>query len=389
MKRMIDVDVLIIGCGMAGLVAARKTSESKLSTMISSTGLGSTVLSSGTIDLIGYFNDGEVRKPIETLNEFISQNPNHPYAIVGRERILKAFQEFNEKYNSFTRYEGNLEKNMTLLTPLGLFKPTLLAQSSMIAGTRENLEGSKVLVAGFRNLVNHTPALIAKSLKENWGIDANYIKLDRSETQPVQLALLLESNSEDIIKSLNEHNLGSYDYLALPPVLGIRQTGEILSEFEDSLGVKVFETMSFPPSVPGLRLQQLLEQPCIKNSVEIRLRWRAVEIKTTKQGCQTQVVEDDSKHEISSKAVIIATGQIMRDEINMTSEKGSQESINPQILEYLKTDEEMRLIYKGKSFENVFVAGSALSEKNMTGLGTPLSTGFASATEVINYLRRN
>jgi hypothetical protein len=73
----------------------------------------------------------------------------------------------------------------------------------------------------------------------------------------------------------------------------------------------------------------------------------------------------------------------------MTSEKGSQESINPQILEYLKTDEEMRLIYKGKSFENVFVAGSALSEKNMTGLGTPLSTGFASATEVINYLRRN
>ncbi|WXG40442.1 MAG: FAD-binding protein [Candidatus Freyarchaeum deiterrae] len=386
---MIDVDVLIIGCGMAGLVAARKISESNLSTMIVSTGLGSTVLSSGTIDLIGYFDGGEVRKPIETLDEFISQNPSHPYAVVGRERVLKAFQEFNEKYDSFIRYEGNLEKNMTLLTPLGLFKPTLLAQSSMIAGKRENLEGSKVLVVGFRNLLNHTPALIAKSLKENWGIDADYIKLDRSETQPVQLALLLETNREDIIKNLNEYNLGNYDYLAFPPVLGIRQTGEILSEFEDSLGAKVFETMSFPPSVPGLRLQQLLEHPCIQNGVEIRLGWRAIEIKTIKQGCQTQVAEDDNRQEISSKAVIVATGQIMRDEINITSEKNFQGSINPQILEYLNTDKEMRLIYEGKSFEHVFVAGSALSEKNMTGLGTPLSTGYASATEVINYLRRN
>jgi glycerol-3-phosphate dehydrogenase subunit B len=388
-KRVIDVDVLVIGCGMAGLVAARKISESNLSTMIVSTGLGSTVLSSGTIDLIGYFDGGEVRKPIETLDEFISQNPSHPYAIVGKERILKAFREFNEKYDSFTRYEGNLEKNMTLLTPLGLFKPTLLAQSSMIAGARENLEGSKVLVVGFRNLLNHTPALIAKSLKENWGIDADYIKLDRSETQPVQLALLMESNSEDIIKKLNEYNLGSYDYLALPPVLGIRRTGEILSEFENGFGAKAFEIMSFPPSVPGLRLQQLLEQPCVQNGVEIRLGWRVIEIKTAKQGCQIQVVEDDSKNEIFSKAVIIATGQIMRDEINITSENNFQGSINPQILEYLKTDEEMRLIYEGKSFENIFVAGSALSEKNMTGLGTPISTGFASATEVINYLRGN
>nr|MDO8082038.1 FAD-binding protein [Candidatus Freyarchaeota archaeon] len=385
---MIDIDVLIIGCGMAGLVAARKISEANLSTMVIATGLGSTVLSSGTIDLIGYFDGGKVRKPMETLDEFISQNPGHPYAIVGRERILQAFQEFNEKYDSFTRYEGNLEKNLTLLTPLGLFKPTLLAQSSMIRGTRENLEGSKVLVIGFRNLLNHTPALIAKSLKENWEIDADYIKLDRSETQPVQLALLLESHSEEIIQSLNEHNLGNYDYLALPPVLGIRRTREILSEFEDILGAKAFETMSFPPSVPGLRLQQLLEQPCIQNGVEIRLGWRAVEIKTTKKGCQTQIVENDSKQEISSKAVIIATGQIMRDEI-IASEKDFQGSINPQILEYLKTDKEMRLIFGGKSFENIFVAGSALSEKNMTGLGTALSTGYASAAEVIKYLKGN
>jgi glycerol-3-phosphate dehydrogenase subunit B len=386
---MIEVDVLIIGCGMAGLVAARKISESNLKTMIISTGLGSTVLSSGTIDLIGYFEGGEVGKPIETLDKFISQNQSHPYAIIGRERILKAFQEFNEKYNSFARYEGNLEKNISLLTPLGLFKPTFLAQSSMIGGERENLEGSKVLVVGFRNLLNHTPALIAKSLKENWGINADYIKLNRSETQPIQLALLLESNSKDVIKGLNEYNLGDYDYVALPPVLGIRRTGEIISEFENSLGAKVFETMSFPPSVPGLRLQQLLEQPCIQNGVEIRLGWRAVEIKTTQQDCQTHVVEDDSRQDISSKAVIIATGQIMRDEINITGENDFKGSINPQILEYLKTNEEMRLIYEGKSFENIFVAGSALSEKNMIGLGTSLSTGYASAAEVINYLRGN
>lgn len=384
---MIDVDVLIIGCGMAGLVAARKISEDRLSTMVIATGLGSTVLSSGTIDLIGYCDDRKGREAIEILDEFISRNPSHPYAIVGRERILKAFQEFNEKYDSFTRYEGNLEENMVLLTPLGLFKPTLLAQFSMVEGRKENLEGSKVLVIGFRNLLNHTPALIAKSLREYWGIDADYIKLDRSESQPVQLAIFLESHSEEIIKSINEYNLGSYDYLALPPILGIRRTREILSEFENSLGAKAFEIMSFPPSVPGIRLQQLLEHPCTKNGVEIRLGWRAVEVKTKKQECQTQVLECDSKCEISSRAVILATGQIIRDEINITSEKNFQFSINPQMLEYQKTDKEMKLTFNGKSLENIFVAGSAISEKNMTGLGASLSTGYASATEVIKHLK--
>lgn len=382
---MIDVDVLIIGCGMAGLFAARKISEEKIKTMVIATGLGSTVVSSGTIDLIGYCGDSK-GKVVEMLDNFISHNPSHPYAIVGREKILKALQEFLKKYDSFIRYEGNLGENMMLLTPLGLFKPTLLAQTSMIEGKKENLEDSKVLVIGFRNLVNHTPALIAKSLKENWGIEADYIKLERTENQPIQLALLLESRSEEVIKSIKEHNVGSYDYLALPPVLGIRKTKEILSEFENSLGVKAFETMSFPPSIPGLRLQQLLEQPCIKNGVEIRLGWRVIELKTTKQGCQTQVLENDRKHEISSRAVIIATGQIMRDEINIKNES-FQGTVNPQILDYLKTDKEMKLIFNGKSIENIFVACSALSEKTMTGLGTSLSTGYASATEVIKYLK--
>lgn len=383
------IDVLVIGCGMAGLVAARKTSEANLSTMVISTGLGSTVLSSGTIDLLGYLDDKEVEKPVEALDEFISRNPAHPYSLVGKQRILEAVKEFKEKYNSFTSYEGDLEKNETLLTPLGLFKPTCLAQSSIVKGTRENLEDSKILVVGFRNLLNHSPALIARSLKENWRIDADHIKLDRSETQPIQLALLMDSHSDEIIKSLKEYNLESYDYLSLPPVLGIRRTNDIIIKLEDALGAKVFETMSFPPSVPGLRLQQLLEQPCIQNGVEIRLGWRVTEINTTKQGCQTKIIENESKHEISSKTVIVATGQIMRDEIGLTGEKAFQGSINAQTLQYLKTDKKLRLLKNGGISENIFVAGSAISERDMIGLGTSLSTGYASALEVINYLKGN
>ncbi|MHA1578419.1 MAG: anaerobic glycerol-3-phosphate dehydrogenase subunit B [Candidatus Freyarchaeota archaeon] len=381
-----DVDVLIIGCGMAGLVAARKTSEAKLSTLVIATGYGSTALSSGTIDLLGYFNGREVSKPMDTLDKFMKQNPNHPYTVVGAERILRAFREFREKYDSFITYEGSLEKNESLLTPLGLFKPTCLAQSSIMRGTRENLRDSKVLVAGFRNLSNHTPALIARSLRENWAIEADYIKLDRKEIQPIQLALLLEFHSDEIIKTLSKHSLGGYDCLALPPVLGIRRTAEIVSEFEDALGMRVFETMSFPPSIPGLRLQQLLEQPCAQNGVEIRLGWRAVKIKTSDQGCQTKAIENGDERIISSKAVILATGQVMRDEISVASEKNFQGTTN-SILEYQVIDDRFRLVKNGESFENIFVAGSALSETNMTGLGVSLSTGYATAVEAIKFLR--
>jgi glycerol-3-phosphate dehydrogenase subunit B len=53
--------------------------------------------------------------------------------------------------------------------------------------------------------------------------------------------------------------------VGLPAVLGVRYTSKIIQNLEKDLGLPVFEIPTLPPSIPGLRLNQLLSE-AIKNN---------------------------------------------------------------------------------------------------------------------------
>lgn len=52
---MREFDVVVVRCGAAGLMSAYELAKRNISVLIVSKGLGATAMSSGTIDLVGYF----------------------------------------------------------------------------------------------------------------------------------------------------------------------------------------------------------------------------------------------------------------------------------------------------------------------------------------------
>ena len=73
------VDVIVLGAGMAGLVAAIRLAEAGLRVTTVAKGYGSLRLAPATIDILGYRPD-PVDSPAQALPGFAAAHPEHPYA---------------------------------------------------------------------------------------------------------------------------------------------------------------------------------------------------------------------------------------------------------------------------------------------------------------------
>ncbi|MHA1832917.1 MAG: FAD-dependent oxidoreductase, partial [Candidatus Baldrarchaeia archaeon] len=81
---MREFDVVVIGCGAAGLMSAYELSKRNNSVLVVSRGLGATAMSSGTIDLMGYFPSGKfVETPMDAVKKIAEKYPQHPYGVLG------------------------------------------------------------------------------------------------------------------------------------------------------------------------------------------------------------------------------------------------------------------------------------------------------------------
>ena len=124
--------VVVVGAGMAGMVAALRLAGAGQRPVVVAKGIGCTQLSAGTVDVLGYAPE-PVESPGDALPGFIATNPDHPYARLGVERVGESLrwlrgQEF------MAGYEGDLEANFRLPTALGVATPACLAPGTMTAG---------------------------------------------------------------------------------------------------------------------------------------------------------------------------------------------------------------------------------------------------------------
>jgi glycerol-3-phosphate dehydrogenase subunit B len=101
-------------------------------------------------------------------------------------------------------------------------------------------------------------------------------------------------------------------HVALPPVLGIRNARENLREIQDQLDCEVFELLSFPPSVPGARFQNGLDEMFVNSGGKLMIGYQAKSalIKDTKV-VKIDVDAPRRKLSITPKAVILATGSFI------------------------------------------------------------------------------
>jgi glycerol-3-phosphate dehydrogenase subunit B len=256
-------DAVVIGAGTAGLVAGARLAEGGARVCVVAKGVGSTHLAPGTIDVLGYAPD-RVVSPVGAMEEFVSRHPDHPYAALGVDAITEAVRWFEGRVESGPlpgyRYLGDLDRNYLLPTAVGALRPSAVIPETMTAG--DSVVMDRVCVVGTRTLRDFHAALCATNLNRV-GIPARAveaeIEVDRADQNSLGLARRFDDPGwRAAFAGRLALKLQADERVGLPAVLGIRDPHRAWSDLEHRLGRSVFEIPTLPPSVPGMRLYEIL-----------------------------------------------------------------------------------------------------------------------------------
>ena len=269
-------DTIVIGAGLAGLMAALGRAGQGERVLLLARGHGATHWASGQIDLLA-----GAANPLAAVERLAVERPEHPYARAGV-LALEAGVARLRALCADAAYPlvGNLHQRLLLPTALGALRPTTLAPATMVAGeSRQLADGRPTLIAGFPELRDFFPPLAAANLRAQ-GFPANdrYLTLPPVGRQqgfdPLVLARLFERaefRAEVGRQLAAEVRRGGYARVGLPAVLGLRHATAVVRDLQAHAGALIFEIPTLPPSVPGMRLYYALEEALLRLGGRVQL----------------------------------------------------------------------------------------------------------------------
>ena len=317
-------DVVVVGAGLSGLMAAKTAAEDGLSTVLLGKGIGAIQVLPGCIDLLGYYPEDAVIPHDEVrlaLRRLIQERPDHPYARVGEQDIERAFRSFCDLFPpDGYHYTGQWDQNIMLPTAMGTMRPTCLVPSTMMAGRK--IVSEPTLLIGFVEFVDFFPASAARSLNQ-WGRDKGIrvrgetIGLsDISQRGPhkaAALAALFEDEEfrRKVVSRIDTLRKGER-LIGFPAVLGLVGAESVRVDLEASLGADVCEIPILPPSIPGMRLFEMLKGRLRSAGVPMHLGFEVVTAIHKKRRCTGVVLKTPSgEHKFESDWFVLATGGLL------------------------------------------------------------------------------
>ena len=263
MRSELHFDAVVIGAGTAGLTAGVRLAQGGARVCVLAKGHGSTHLAPATIDVLGYTPE-LVTEPGRALDELIASRPDHPYALIGADGVADALAWFARTAADGPLpgygYTGSLDRNQLLPTAVGALRPSALVPETMTAGERGALQ--RVCIVGTPSLRDFHPSLCAANLAAA-GIEARSVSLELKLERADMSALGLARHFDDQIWRAQfcaelSVMLRGDESVGLPAMLGLRDPHAVLTDLEHRLGRRVFEIPTLPPSVPGMRLYEIL-----------------------------------------------------------------------------------------------------------------------------------
>ncbi|MGP0052674.1 MAG: anaerobic glycerol-3-phosphate dehydrogenase subunit GlpB [Solirubrobacteraceae bacterium] len=263
MNRELHFDAVVIGTGTAGLVAATRLAQDGARVCVVARGVGSTHLAPATIDVLGYA-PYRVESPGKALDELIIAHHDHPYALLGRQVIEESIEWLRGVVADGPlpgySYIGSLQRNHRLPTAVGALRPSAVIPETMAAGDCPGLK--RVCVVGTKALRDFHPSLCAANLRLA-GIEARAVsvalELERADMSTLGVARHLDDTRwrTRFCAELSPL-LRADEHVGMPAMLGLRDPHAVWSDLEYRLGRHVFEIPTLPPSVPGMRLYEIL-----------------------------------------------------------------------------------------------------------------------------------
>ncbi len=409
-----ETDLLIIGAGLAGLAAASFAVQSGLRVAVVAWSRGEMPFASGLLDLLGVYPVEErnlLDDPWAGVARLALDNPEHPYARAGAERIREAW----EKFESFLgdaglSYRGHPDLNVSLATAAGSVKTTYRVPDSMWAGVGALREAKPTLIVDFEGMKELSAVQVVEMLRGRWaGLHALRVEFPLGfpgkDRHNILMAEALEA--EDVRSALAEklrRKAKDFECVGFPAVLGMRSS--VASDLAAMIGKPVFEIPTLPPSVPGQRLMEALDRSLMQNGAKLLTGRRALGFQSHRRLCSGVVFGDDKKHEeLRARGILLASGRFIGG--GLTADLGHvREAIfnlpvcqpesrenwhrksffdlrgHPVNQSGIVVDDHFRpLSFAGDcAFENLFAAGSLLGRQDWmrekSGAGIALATAY-------------
>jgi glycerol-3-phosphate dehydrogenase subunit B len=280
-----DADVLVLGGGMAGAVAALAARDAGARVVLVRRAPGATALSSGAISVApdAWALPGAPLAarlgPLEAARRIATLRPDHPYAAVGAslERLPDALA-FAAR--ALPLLAPPLERARFLPTAYGTAVAAALCQRSMVDA--DLLAGrALVAIAGLRGHLGVDAALVAAGLdryRARGGPEVRAIEVDLpgpamalAAARPHELARALEAPgaAEALGAAVRAALPAGAGAAIVPAVLGLSPAARVAERASEAAGVPVAELLSDVPSVPGIRLHATLEAALVGRGVEV------------------------------------------------------------------------------------------------------------------------
>ncbi|MHB1500564.1 MAG: anaerobic glycerol-3-phosphate dehydrogenase subunit GlpB [Candidatus Dormibacteria bacterium] len=413
-------DVVVVGAGLAGLVAGIRLAQAGRDVAVFATGYGGLPLAPGVVDVLGYV-EGPVTAPARELPGFLAAHPDHPLARIDSGALAAACRWFLGLVAPLG-YQGTMERNLFLPTAVGALRPTALVPETMAAG--DLTQGGSVLIVGIQGCRDFYPQLLAANLAaapspSGSRIEARAVQValpgNVGSLRPQLLARRLEQPQVRAeLAGLIRSELAHEERVGVPPVLGLENAREVWRDLQAAVGRPLFEIPTIPPSVPGIRLQALLTRSLRR--VGGRLVTGASVVGGDGIGgrlASVRVASAAREVEVRADHFVLATGGVATGGIVVERGGGAREvvlglpttavDLQPDPLsEYfspragdrlgLAVDRLLRPVDRQGQpvYANLHAAGAivggAVPWREKSGNGISLATGYAAATAILGEL---
>ena len=290
-------DVIVIGGGLAGLMAASVAASRKQKVTVLTYGSGSLPLASGAIDF------GELK----------NLPAHHPYKKIG-EKNLNAAAKFLLDITAQANlpYVGRVGEKIPVVTAVGTLKYSALVPESMDAS--KLADKKKIFVVEIAGLKDFYAPMIADNLKkffpdktfETAKIDLHM--LGGRDITCMDAAQLLTDNEQPLANELKALNAAADDAIIIPPIFGVMGNFS-RSTVQTQLRAEIFETTCLPPSPPGIRLQRAFMKFFQSSGVKFFENSKVIRGICDGKKISGVVVENAVREKIfHAKKIILATG---------------------------------------------------------------------------------
>ncbi len=415
MTESLTVDIAILGGGMAGFAAAVTARRAGKDVALICQSPGATALSSGCVDFAPASSEGAtIAASVETL---AAARPAHPFAVIASERARAVHAAVELLGREFPFLAGGADgRPLLLATPMGAVRDAAMAQKTIALGDLQLLRGARIGVVALAGVQALEARLVASLLDESLasrGGSATLLTVplfvQRSDAQ-----LLSSDFAADVERPGRAAEWGRAIGLAarqcgathaLISTVGLVDPVSTLEVLTQGAGVRCFEQMSGPPSVPGLRLQRAIDARLSEIGVRVISGVATAAI----SGDTVQAIQLGSGERVNARAFVLASGKFLSGGI--TREATFQETVfglpvhvpgargtwigdlldrdpageHAALAAGVATDSMLRPLDADGAvrFPNLFAAGAILAgsgaTRDQSGLGLAAATGWLAA----------